>query len=283
MVLVKQTDEFDHYLSTRIQFPGNVAITVKGRLPLGGGMASSTKRTGERVLAGLVILGSPVCGALLMNHLAPGGVSAGFGMAMGTVVGLGAVLAHKVIEMKLSGAGVGFEVKVDAAVQEAADAKLLAEMAAQTALYLAQMPSGGVGDRCSTYSGLRKMMYDKLNQLGLSGETKRIFAAEDWYVARLIIWEAIIGSAAKELTAGNVPDENRLPILRGLNELHNGIPVGATTFPTTKDIEDVIAGTPADTSDVRRGIRFYDQWLGAKLRVEFMIEQAPDFYKAFPG
>lgn len=57
----------------------------------------------ERLIGGIAVVGTAAGGAILMDWLAPGGFSAGFGLIAGGVFGSIAVIIHKIAEMKLVG------------------------------------------------------------------------------------------------------------------------------------------------------------------------------------
>lgn len=230
-----------------------------------------------------VILAAPVGGALLMNHLAPGGWGAAFGLLAGGAFGCVAVFGHKIAEMKVAGPGVDFQMRLEAVARSAEEAKLLAELSAEIAFGLGQGHSGAIlGGRMKLYADVRKKIYDKLHALGLASEVKRIFAAEDQYVASVLLREVVWTTIDRALKASKATDEEKTPIYEALKELIRVVASGQSDPPADAQIRAIVKGTGADTAEVGDAIDFYRDWFVADPRVEFMLANAKTIYKRFP-
>lgn len=160
----------------------------------------------------------------------------------------------------------------------AADAKKLAALASQTALFLAHLPSGGLFEGDIPPSGnsqLREMIAEKLKAMGLSdADAGGIFAVEDPMIARNILGVMIWQRARKAQVKADVGNDDRVALDQAFSRVYNDLTFAATTFPTTDHIRRIAKQYGALDTDTDYAIEFYEQWLRAEARFRFVIQNS---------
>ncbi|WP_281978796.1 hypothetical protein [Pseudorhizobium flavum] len=200
-----------------------------------------------------------------MNHLAPGGVSAGFGLVVGLAAGALAVTIYKVAEMKFAGGGFDFLMKVETIAQDAKEARKLAQLSVEMIMSIANRPTGVLGGGfIGRNDGLRKLIAERLTEMGFSKEEASHFARFDEpHVGRRIIQQIILRAVKDSVEGGQERAQALVQPFLGPNGQR------APDF-----IESTIGPELLQVGQIRSAVSFYRSWYESNTKLHFFVENA---------
>lgn len=256
-------DSFYSDISTLAGFPANISFSAGVILPpnfLEGDWKLVDKTVAAQVASFAAVIGSAAGGALLMNFIEPGGISAGFGLLAGG--GLSFISVRKIAELDLGGAGVRFNVKLDTVAKSAEEAKKLAQLATETAFLIGNRHSAIVGPQPSRNDGVRKVVAERLLELGFDKKDASGMAQfDDPHMAIRIIRSMLI-HAAEKVPGHEVAsrDELKMKLL------------GPNAPREPKEIEAILGEDLLKDEGVRAAMNFYRNWHANDAKLYFVVE-----------
>lgn len=225
-------------------------------------------RSADLFLSALFIFGGAVAGTLFLNYYSASPIT---GFFAGGIFGIIVLAFPKLVEMNFGGPGVKFQMKLNAAVQDAKQAKAIAKLIVETSIDIGSRPIGVFGGGRPWRNDLVvKNIADKLAEIGIDRKEASDYAkgSEPRFAFRIL--GAVLMNAVKSSPVGGKEkaEELRIPLL------------GENSQRDPDKIAELLGSDLMSDPEVASALAFYRQWHSSDEKLYFIVDNFKRLHKA---